>query len=108
MEQKLPQNETEQIHNVLQRIAKDNIVDVKLPPGFAQGLHDYRPMGQVPMHAFGYWYQRYPENRVHDNAIGLYSGNGGGTDHHHAQELFHETFSQHPELIKAYTQGQVR
>ena len=98
----------ESFHKVLQRIAKDETANTIQLSAMRDDLVDYRMRNIVPYYMFDYWYQRFPEKKLHNNAKQMFSGHGAHKDDHRAHKLFMDSFQHHPELLSAYTRGRVR
>ena len=95
----------EQFHRTLQRVAQDETADRSTLPAMRDDLLDYRPLNETPYYELDYWYERFPEQMINKNAPGMFTGKGGRHDSHHLQNLFYDTFHQHPELVGAYSRG---
>jgi hypothetical protein len=98
----------ERFHQVLQRIAKDETATTIHLSSMRDDLSDYRMRNIVPYYMYDYWYHRFPEKKLHDNAKKMFSGHGAHKDNHRAHKLFMDSFQHHPEILSAYTRGRVR
>ena len=99
-----PQTGREQYLSILKEIASNPALPSQGErlQAMSRDLEDYRPRNLQPFYTFGYWYQRFPEEKVSTNGNQMFSGNGSRHDHHDAVNLFHDTFNGHPELLGLY------
>ena len=73
--------------------------------GFMHGVVDFRPRNVIGYDQYAHFYEKHPEEYLHQSAMQLVSGSGAQKDHPRIQRLFHESFKQMPEIMNLYTQA---
>lgn len=72
---------------------------------FIHGVVDFRPRNVVGFNQYAHFYEKHPEEYLHNSVLQLVSGSGARKDHPRIQRLFHESFKHVPEIMDLYNRG---
>lgn len=71
-------------------------------------LSNYQWLNDIAYFQHDVWFQKHPEDVLYKGALPLFSGKGAAGDNPETHKFFMDSFSEHPELIQAYTRGTVK